>query len=252
MTRFVLNLLNINGTHPGLRSVLEKGALTIRRGSRSFSRIPIDMALEQTINADASSRMTGISAFHNSHNTKAKWAITNSARAEVLSALLEKAGLRSIDDETHKENKETRMKRDNSDLNKILGEIESCQNPFEEDVPDELVCITSGKSVTKPVQDDLLKFVDKGKKYYHAFREQCIDDPSRFEKAISKSRIQNFASSSAKCKLKRSEIKVMEVKGTRDLFGRLLFLATSMDIDLPLVFSYPLTPVPLCLAHLDG
>ena len=40
--------------------------------------------------------------------------------------------------------------------------------------------------------------------------------------------------------------------GTRDLFGRLLYLAATHNLDLQVVFRYPLTLVPLSLAHVDG
>ena len=39
---------------------------------------------------------------------------------------------------------------------------------------------------------------------------------------------------------------------TRDLFGRLLCLATSIDIDLAKVFNHLLTPVSMAFAHVDG
>ena len=47
-------------------------------------------------------------------------------------------------------------------------------------------------------------------------------------------------------------MKIKEVRGTRDLLGRLLYLATEMKIDMDMLSSYPLTPVPMSLAHLDG
>lgn len=53
------NLLNIDNTHPGLKSRLEKGSFGIRRTSKSYSRQPIDLTLEQTINADAANKLTG-------------------------------------------------------------------------------------------------------------------------------------------------------------------------------------------------
>lgn len=36
------------------------------------------------------------------------------------------------------------------------------------------------------------------------------------------------------------------------MFGRLLYLSTITDIDLKMVLAYPLTPVPMTLAHVDG
>ena len=48
------------------RKVLESGAFSIRRTSKSYSRSPIDLTLEQTINRDAASSATGITSFANS------------------------------------------------------------------------------------------------------------------------------------------------------------------------------------------
>jgi len=53
-------------------------------------------------------------------------------------------------------------------------------------------------------------------------------------------------------KLTPKERKVKEVKCTRDLFGRLLYLAMSQKLDLGLVLSYPLTGVPLALFSITG
>lgn len=46
------NLNNIDETHPGLRDDFKKGFFGIKRTEKPFSRIPIDLTLEQTIDAD--------------------------------------------------------------------------------------------------------------------------------------------------------------------------------------------------------
>ena len=38
----------------------------------------------------------------------------------------------------------------------------------------------------------------------------------------------------------------------KDLFGSILCMSIERDIDLKVIFSYPLIPVPLSLGHLDG
>ena len=43
--------------------MLAGGALSIRRTNKDFSRVAVDLTLEQTINADVTSRLTGIAAF---------------------------------------------------------------------------------------------------------------------------------------------------------------------------------------------
>ena len=73
MTRYHLDLLNIDETHPSARAILEAGALSIRRTNKPFSRSPVDLTLEQTVNADAASRLTGIAAFSKSVSARKKW-----------------------------------------------------------------------------------------------------------------------------------------------------------------------------------
>ena len=44
----------------------------------------------------------------------------------------------------------------------------------------------------------------------------------------------------------------MEVKIERDLFGSILFLPLQRKIDIGERLHLPLTPIPLCLAHING
>ena len=62
ITRYHLNLLNMERTHPGICEVFNAGALSIRRSSKSFARNAVDLTLEQTINRDAASRQGAIAA----------------------------------------------------------------------------------------------------------------------------------------------------------------------------------------------
>ena len=45
---------------------------------------------------------------------------------------------------------------------------------------------------------------------------------------------------------------ISNVKGTRDLFGRLLHFALRALVDLNIVFQYPLLLEPPCFTHPDG
>ena len=50
----------------------------------------------------------------------------------------------------------------------------------------------------------------------------------------------------------RKVAEIAGVKGTRDLFRRLLYLSITHDIDLAKVLQYPFLPEPACFAHPDG
>lgn len=66
LQRYYDNLLKLNETHPDLERAMNAGYLGIQRTSKSFSRQPIDLTLEQTINADAGRKLTGVIHFTNS------------------------------------------------------------------------------------------------------------------------------------------------------------------------------------------
>ena len=50
-------------THPGIHQIFTKGAIFVRRTKNNFARNPFDMTLEEKLNADAASRLTGIRDF---------------------------------------------------------------------------------------------------------------------------------------------------------------------------------------------
>ena len=60
LSKFQLDLLTNDDTHPGLRDILEDGVFSVRRTPHQFSRCPVDLTLEQTVNADATLRQTGL------------------------------------------------------------------------------------------------------------------------------------------------------------------------------------------------
>lgn len=65
LTRNHDNFTNIENSHPGLWEDFQSGALSIRRTPKNFCRSPIDLTLEQTINANAANKLTGVTSFTN-------------------------------------------------------------------------------------------------------------------------------------------------------------------------------------------
>jgi hypothetical protein len=250
MIRYHLNLLNAESTHPGVTQMLQDGALSVRRTPKSFSRTAVDMTLEQTVNADAASRLTGIGSFTQSQNARRRWMVTRSVRSSIVGSLLNLAGIASSEDIT-KDLKPHRIQKDHDDLLRLANGIQSTMNPFTQDVDANLYCLTSGQKLSDPIKDELLCYIAKGEAWANEFREACFVDPSRYEKPIPRRKVKNFASAAVKTKVQTKQ-KVQEVTGTRDLFGRLLLISTMAKIDLKKVFEFPLTPVPLSLSHTDG
>ena len=71
---------------------------SLRRTDKSFSRTPIDLALEQTINADAASQKTGLQYITNSIAARQRWAESHFLRMKVISQIFDDLGMTSKDD----------------------------------------------------------------------------------------------------------------------------------------------------------
>ena len=177
--------------------------------------------------------------------------VTKSTRASFVRLLEEMVGLVNTENTTA-ELMPKRIARDNRDLVKITRQIEDTQNPFlrNPDNADLLVNISTGKAVNHEIKDSLLGVPETGKTRHKEFIETCTSDPAKFESRISKAKFKSFVDGGAKNR-KIQDQRIARLVGTRDLMGRLVVLAVKKDLDLPFVFQYPLTPVPLSMGNPD-
>ena len=83
----------------------------MRRCNNAFSRVAVDLTLEQTVNADAASRLTGIVSATNNYAARLRWMITKSTRASFISLVQEIAGMISTND-VSAEQRPSRIERD--------------------------------------------------------------------------------------------------------------------------------------------
>lgn len=81
------------------------------------------------------------------------------------------------------------------------------------------------------------------------FIAECAEDECRFERRIKQNKNCTFTKTLKKICLSG---KVTEVRLQRDLFGKLLGISLKNSLNLDKVLTYPLTPVPLSLCHIDG
>lgn len=252
LTKYQLDLLNIDQTHPGLRSILEKGAFTVKCTKKAFSHSPVDLTLEQTINADAASQQTGITTLTNNYSARMRWMLTKSARSAIVTSVQEMAGIGNVDDPTA-ELRGARVRHDNTDVRKVITQIQDTCNPFTGTVSESstLFNISTGKAASESTKACLFGIKDRGKEKKEAFVAACLENPERFESAIKKESLTSFRNENVRYK-RSQDVRISVLTCNRDLLGRLLILACRRDLDLEYVFSFPLTPVPLSMCNGDG
>ena len=106
------------------------------------------------------------------------------------------------------------------------------------------------ETTMNPCAASMLNVFVLGHKWKDEFIHECTEDPTTFE--IPRQQLKTFASASVQSKLKGKDDKMLVLKTTRDLLGRLVYLASTRKLDIEKVFCFPLTPVPLSLASIYG
>ena len=95
--------------------------------------------------------------------------------------------------------------------------------------------------------------MSEGEEKRNDFVTDCEEDSTCFERPIKKSKIVNFVTENFQRKnTSKKASAIAQTKGTRDMFGRLLFLSIQRQIDIRSVFQYPLLPEQVCFARPDG
>ena len=126
----------------------------------------MDLTLEQTVNADAASRLTGIASFSKSVSARRRWMVTRDVRSELVRHLMEKSGQKPKADVVQ-ELKPSWIKRDNADLNKLITGIGATMDPFLADIPGEkLYCISTGKEISEDIAGSILATHTHGQQWY--------------------------------------------------------------------------------------
>ena len=92
------DLLTVEQKHPQLAEEFKRGMFGIKRTFNSFSRVPVDLTLEQTVNADAARRLTGITHFTNSICARQRWARSRGIRSPIITNVFNLSGLKKIQD----------------------------------------------------------------------------------------------------------------------------------------------------------
>ena len=91
--RYHNTLLTLEEMHPETFREYHDGMFSITRTTKPFLGNPIDLTLEQTVNADAASQRTGFASMTNSISARQCWAESHFLRKRIISYLYEDLNL---------------------------------------------------------------------------------------------------------------------------------------------------------------
>ena len=152
----------------------------------------------------------------------------------------------------HTELQNPRIQKDERSVAAVTEALNNWINPFEEN--HELVCISTAATATKDVRDALIEAHQKGKQAYLQFHEERLQSNpphKKFHEAIPKLKLKTFSSMSHE-KRSVTQGKTIILKTDRSLFGRIVVIAQSRNLEMKEVFCHPLGPLPWSLSTPDG
>ncbi|GFS05580.1 hypothetical protein ElyMa_004685200 [Elysia marginata] len=126
-------------------------------------------------------------------------------------------------------------------------------NPFE--VDGGLICLSSGQSVLDDLATNLVSVQHQGEQEFDNFVEKRLQSKFvSFHDPIKKKKMTTFSclNKQKKKNKKSNEFKRIKVTAQRNMFGQLLMVSQTHDIDLAKVMTYPLNLFPWSLATSDG
>ena len=84
-----MSLYSLFPSQHDLQTISTEGGFSVNKTGKSFAKVPVDMALEQTINANAKDRLKGIMAFANISTAVNSYIVTASMKSKILNAVLD-------------------------------------------------------------------------------------------------------------------------------------------------------------------
>ena len=154
--------------------------------TKIFFRSPIDLVLEQTINADAACQRAGVSALTNSISARQRWAESHFLRTTIISKVFEDLGMTKKEDVSNNF-RPHRIRNDHADLNKVIVMIQETMSPFDVNLdPDKLYNTVTELAAMDSIQIFLLNVFKNGENERKKFIEECSQKSLRFEKPIKK------------------------------------------------------------------
>ncbi|GFT65290.1 uncharacterized protein TNCV_1559391 [Trichonephila clavipes] len=180
------NLNKVDETHPGLKNDFMNGCFGIKRTDKPFSSIPIDLTLDQTINAEAARCLSGIAHFTNSLAARQRWTKSHSIRAIIISHVLDVCVLKQLQD-VPADLQPNRIKIYGKQFSSFNEIFENNINPFDESLDkNSLYDIATAKPVPENVANFLLNIEKNGEDLRKQLITECAKDQNRFYKPIKK------------------------------------------------------------------
>ena len=245
-------MMNLPRKHPDVQEAFMNGYFSVQlSGTNPFGRLPVDQTTEVTINKDTQTP-GGTSRFSLKSSAVNQYYMI----AEHRSAFLRQ--IRDMTQPTqrgfqHAELQKPRAEKDEKAVLGVMGLFQTWINPFAE--KRDIICISTANIAPANVASDLLTAYDKGEERYATFKAERLENAipkKKFHDPIKAAKLMTFSNILQKKKQVNSSGRAIILKADRALFGRIIVMAQSRDLQMAHILSHPLGPLPWALASPDG
>ena len=244
------DMLSLPTSHPSADEQMKRGEFAVQRSAAaSFSQVPVDQALERTINRDTKTS-GGIIGFSLCHEAVQRWMLTAHLRAAFTRACKHLAGMTSEGGPAHQDLRPAAIKDSEDAVQRVVAQLQCSTNPFSPS--GSLTNLTSGVEATGDISEDLLNAYDKGQSAAHSFyNDRLLNSSTGFHEVIPALKLKTFTDLHKVVRVGSGASEIV-VRADRSLFARLAIVAQTRSLDMREVLSYELGPIPWSLATPDG
>ena len=258
---FSVFLANVDDSHPGAIRLLQDGGVSVARSMIPGNRCPVDKTMEETFMKSAKSHGgmgssgAGLQGLVNDPKTYQRWVRTTHERTRYVEATLSMVDMmpESRGSTKHKDLRPSEVMKSEKSVSKTTTAIRSFMNPFDVDDREKLYSLSSGAPATVSVEGEVLSAEKIGKAAKERFIRERLETKDHFFEPIKRMKLKTMSLADKSIRVKTSKNKIIELKQQSTVMLSLLMqIQNKVDIDVEVLMSYPLTPVPYSLGTADG
>lgn len=251
LSAYYAEMSQLSNNHPKIYEQFMEGKFSVQIGStNTFGRIPVDQTIEETVNRDTKTP-GGTCRFSLNTSAVTRYYLTAEYRSEYVRLL--RQILQMNRNQHHAELQKSRITKDEQAVSAIVEVIEDLVNPFSD--PKDLLNISNATVVSTEIAQDLASAKNRGESAYETFKKERLEsDPPiiKFHDRLPKLKLKTFADANKKKHVRSGTGKELILRTTTALFGNMLMMAQTRQLDMRKVLEHPLGPLPWALATADG
>ena len=246
---FLNDMRSLSTTMPEVYAAFSNGQFSIQMGKRNrFGRNEADKTIEDTINRDCKTS-GGYIGFSANFAATQRWVLNGTRRAAYKKLMREHLSIAKNKAYVHNELTPGRIKVDARDVAKLADLLDEVfSNRWKTDAE-----FTSMSTEIVVIPVIFLKAREKGQKAAKEFvlARSSAAPKKDFYDPMTKQRLKSFKNLRTTVKV-QSKAKVIPLQMDRSLFARMALLSQFRKIDMKMIFTYPLGPLPWFLADPYG